>query len=347
MGSCSILIPLINADKCPSDFVASCTENTVTTCEAGFLHHEDCGTLTCNLTTLTCEGCGDGTPTEPEECDDGNVVENDSCKNNCTLNVCGDGIEFTGTEECDDGNQTSGDGCENDCTLTPLVSCGNNVLDAGESCDDGNNVNGDGCSSNCQIEANCGNNIVEATEECDDGNLQSGDGCDNNCTDTDCGNGVVTNGEACDDGNLTNNDGCNSTCDAEPSLLCAQAIPVGDGSSTPGNNANGSSNFQVQIGDANLECFQGDGDGKEDLFSFTPPTDGQLFIAVTSQVDLVLYARSDCLDPDSELGCSDFDSGTEATDFGVSAGETITIFVDGFGFGQSDQGPYTLTVTLN
>mgnify|MGYP001766490322 CR=1 FL=1 len=36
-----------------------------------------------------------------EECDDGNVVNTDACKNNCSNNICGDGVVYTGVETCD------------------------------------------------------------------------------------------------------------------------------------------------------------------------------------------------------------------------------------------------------
>ena len=52
-------------------------------------------------------------------------------------------------EQCDDGNLVNGDSCESDCTLP---RCGNGILDAGEQCDDGNLVAGDGCSASCQRE---------------------------------------------------------------------------------------------------------------------------------------------------------------------------------------------------
>jgi cysteine-rich repeat protein len=65
--------------------------------------------------------CGDLTtnPAAGEECDDGDLDENDACKNDCTLNVCGDGVIRTGVEECDDGNTTSGDGCSSTCQNEP------------------------------------------------------------------------------------------------------------------------------------------------------------------------------------------------------------------------------------
>lgn len=64
--------------------------------------------------------CGNGKVEAFEICDDGNKIETDSCKNNCTINwnpqTCGNGIR-EGTEACDDGNQNDADACSTKCTL--------------------------------------------------------------------------------------------------------------------------------------------------------------------------------------------------------------------------------------
>lgn len=130
----------------------------------------------------------------------------------CVDPVCGDGAR-QGDEECDDGNLTEEDGCENDCTL----SCGNGTQGGDEECDDGNREDDDGCDSNCTT-TRCGNGVVTSGEACDDGNGIDGDGCDRNCTWTACGNGIRTanTGEQCDDGNLASGDGCQSDCRITP-----------------------------------------------------------------------------------------------------------------------------------
>ncbi len=63
-------------------------------------------------------------------------------------------------------------------------------------------------------ELSCGNNVLEAGEQCDDGNLVDGDGCDSNCTLTACGNGITTpsSGEQCDDGGSVAGDCCDPLC---------------------------------------------------------------------------------------------------------------------------------------
>jgi|GEM_PF-2625580 cysteine-rich repeat protein len=61
-----------------------------------------------------------------EECDDGNVINTDSCLNTCENARCGDGIVMTGIEQCDDGNSIEGDRCSNLCALE---ACGNGVVE--------------------------------------------------------------------------------------------------------------------------------------------------------------------------------------------------------------------------
>ncbi len=89
--------PLMVNVPCPNSFYCSngaCTENP--NCNNGV--HE---------------------PQYAEQCDDGNIENNDACTVECKTNVCGDTYIFEGSEECDDGNLIGDDGCESDCTRTP------------------------------------------------------------------------------------------------------------------------------------------------------------------------------------------------------------------------------------
>ncbi len=120
--------------------------------------------------------CGDGNLDPGEECDDGNDVDDDACRNDCTLPSCGDGIVDAG-EECDDGNEVDDDACRNDCTLP---SCGDGIVDDGEECDDGNDNNVDCCRNDCTLPF-CGDGIVDARKNCDDDDGDHhghGDDCD-------------------------------------------------------------------------------------------------------------------------------------------------------------------------
>ena len=170
-------------------------------------------------------GCGDGTLTPDEACDDANRVSGDGCAENCLLAEpgfscaapgqpcrpiarCGDGF-VAPTEQCDDSNIAVGDGCSDRCRVElgkkcegqPSVCtdaiCGNGVKEGAEACDDGNTVPFDGCSSLCLREPNCAGS---------------------SCT-SECGDGLLI-GEDCDDGNSIDGDGCSSACTRETGFEC-------------------------------------------------------------------------------------------------------------------------------
>jgi cysteine-rich repeat protein len=89
------------------------------TASSGTCHGEECddgnmvNTDTC---TNMCKNasCGDGFKQGAEECDDGNMVNTDTCTNMCKTAVCGDGQVWNkggGTEQCDDMNANNNDAC--------------------------------------------------------------------------------------------------------------------------------------------------------------------------------------------------------------------------------------------
>jgi large repetitive protein len=174
--------------------------------------------------------CGNSVREGSEECDDGDSIQTNGCRNDCTLPFCGDNLVSVG-EECDP--PTVGF-CDNICRLVPTSMCGNNIVDDGEACDDGNTASGDGCRANCTAEE-CGDGIQDVGEACDDGASNSdtaANACRTDCQMPSCGDGVQDNGEACDDGNTTSNDGCSSTCtpdlpSAEVQIIdCAANLPA-------------------------------------------------------------------------------------------------------------------------
>ena len=114
-----------------------------------------------------------------------NGQENSPCSSNCLLNgsnqaygsLCGNGIIETG-ENCDDGNINNNDGCSNKClkesgrpngSMRNVPVCGNGNVEFGEDCDEGakNSATGSGCSDKCLStgsilgQAFCGNGIVQ------------------------------------------------------------------------------------------------------------------------------------------------------------------------------------------
>jgi len=130
--------------------------------------------------------CGDGfvrtQGASPEQCDDGNTNNNDACKNNCTNNVCGDGVVYQGTEQCDDANSSNTDACLVGCIA---ARCGDGFVRTGvETCDDGNMQGGDGCSASCQWEPktyviSTAGMLVNQASDCDGNGIQDNvyDGC--------------------------------------------------------------------------------------------------------------------------------------------------------------------------
>jgi cysteine-rich repeat protein len=162
--------------------------------------------------TCVAAACGDGVvQAGVEDCDDGNGVDSDACRNTCVAAACGDGVVQAGVEDCDDGNGVDTDACRNTCVA---AACGDGVVQAGvEDCDDGNGVDTDACRNTC-VAAACGDGVIQAgVEDCDDGNGVDSDACRNTCVAAACGDGVVQAGvEDCDDGNGVDSDACRNTC---------------------------------------------------------------------------------------------------------------------------------------
>ena len=174
--------------------------------------------------------CGDGVVDAGEECDDGNLVDDDGCSMACTLEdedttsttststststsggpLCGDGVVGPG-EECDDGNTVDDDQCTNTCTLgggtTTLLTTDSSGTDSTGSTSTTTTTSEPGA---------CGNGVVDFFEECDDGNADDTDLCTTTCVLAKCGDGLLHVGvEQCDDGNLVANDGCDPACKLE------------------------------------------------------------------------------------------------------------------------------------
>jgi hypothetical protein len=165
----------------------------------------------------------------PEQCDDGNTNDMDSCLSNgatatiggqvftvsCANNICGDGVSNMGVEQCDlgvsiclDGPKTGKPCCTNsDCMVGNVMGTLNcsGVLNG----DDNNNTPNSNCRCNCKLPF-CGDGISDnlQNEECDDGTTANTPGqfcnkerrCiggENGCTDAN-GNGQC-------DSNVTEN----------------------------------------------------------------------------------------------------------------------------------------------
>ena len=149
----------------------------------------------------------------------------------------------------------------------------------------------------------------------------------------DCISGVCTDAlcqaPACDDG-IQNGDEIGVDCGSE----CASCSCVGDAVTEI-----------IDVGEFRFStvdgpsfeasgCAQTD-EAAEAVFRFTPPNDG-VYCADTAgtEFDSVVYIRTDCSDPSSEVACNDSPDYPRVTDgrvhFAATAGEPIFIFVDAY-----------------
>ena len=156
-----------------------------------------------------------------------------------------------------------------------------------------------------------------------------------------CGDGLLDGGEDCDDGNNLDGDDCSATCEAEACLAPREAQL---GTNT-GDTTQGSTIFNIA---SDSQCFSA-ATGRSEVWTYVPATGGTLSATVTpgdADTDPVLYARSACGDPESELGCADdgFWGGAETLSVSVSSGVPVFLVVDANSWSDAD-GPYTLVLT--
>ncbi len=163
-----------------------------------------------------------------------------------------------------------------------------------------------------------------------------------------CGDGVVAGPERCDDGNTTALDGCSADCTTvEWEQLCAALDPLLLDTPIVGNTENGADNLEG----AGI-CAAWAGDGWDEMFAFTAPSDGTLSLHLTEEtVDHVVYVVDGC-GPVAEwediVSCSNFGrpgtSGYEELQVMLTAGQEVTVVVEGFL--PRERGPYVLTATF-
>ena len=175
--------------------------------------------VNCQLVDKT--KCGDGIVQKTNDfgvnelCDDGNQIDTDSCRNNCTSQICGDGFK-SDAEACDGSSSDPNKNCVN-CQLVDKTKCGDGIVQktndfgVNELCDDGNQIDTDSCRNNCTSQI-CGDGFKSDVETCDEGLKLNG--MPGHCT-------TLCTAPNCDDG-----DQCNGMEIYEINLGCKRGIPL-------------------------------------------------------------------------------------------------------------------------
>lgn len=221
-----------NADACLANCVANVCGDTFVNpateeCDNGVNNAVYGQAGGCAAGCVDAPYCGDSTINGNEQCDDGNTVNTDECRNTCQTNVCGDGVVLfpNGTEvgsNCDQGaNNTPycpDDECDvclpaacaqDSCTIAVGLPqyCGDGVINGDEECDDveptcpeldpvsvaGEPPEPDACcNADCRVEGTsiCGDDYCHPDER-----SSSDEGCLADCL---CGNGICDDDEEYD-----------------------------------------------------------------------------------------------------------------------------------------------------
>ncbi len=159
-----------------------------------------------------------------------------------------------------------------------------------------------------------------------------------------CGDGEVQLDEDCDDKNAIESDGCSATCKLSgTSTLASSACPglevhVWGGAHTPTlvTTTAGSGNRTVTPACAGASASTGS-TAPDRVFRVIAHKTGTLDV-VTSDADfaMLLYASTSCSPTaNTAIACANnnADAGAETLSFGVEAGKTYHVFVDGHGTG--------------
>jgi cysteine-rich repeat protein len=297
--------------------------------------------------------CGDGAIGAGEECDSANLggatcasegffAGTLACAANCTLDTSGCTNAGCGNFAIDPGEDCDGadlggatcasegflggvlscdPGCAFDTTACTNVGCGNGQIDPGEQCD-GMDLGGAACAS-----LGLTGGPLGCAADCKyDAAL---------CVPIVCGNGTIEASEQCDDGNTTSNDGCSATCQLEGGETCATAIPVSLALNTSttlkGTTVGGNPSSEPD------GCFGAEGPSR--VFAVTAQAAGFFVFTLPRPInafDTVMYVRTACDDPGSEVRCSDSaimaggEGGGEVIVFYAEPGQTYFVYVDGW-----------------
>jgi len=195
-----------------------------------------------NDVSLSCVpgGCGNGITEPGEECDDGNIINTDDCKNDCTHNICGDGYLNIGTEICEStdsvsctsalGTSSSGTApCNStctgwetasNCTKTYICSLKPQNTETIYNTVSSYTQTWNGSEWIPEDDTETEYNVSESTTSCRYICNTNYTWDESSCNPPICGNNITEFGEECDDGNEMNNDNCRNNCTINRSPIC-------------------------------------------------------------------------------------------------------------------------------
>lgn len=286
---------------------------------------------------------------------DGRVLENQCRPVSGDCSVCEDGDEDgvcdwdDVCEGFDDGEDRDEDGIPDGCDECPDDATGDSdsdgVCDSEDVCPGGidtADVDEDGIPNACDPCPFANPNDEDGDEVCDDVDRCLGhddrvdvdmdripDGCDDSveiCTD-----GIDNDGDEvidCLDSDCARHTACGP---------CDSPLEIGLGT-VRGATEEGAGMLGTE------DC--GFGDAEEAAFAFVAETAGTYCAnTIGSEFDTILYARTSCGDPSSELDCDDdgADGATSQLEFSAAPGTPVYLIVDGYD--ELEFGNYALTVS--
>lgn len=291
-----------------------------------FMYSDPAGlvcTAACKVNFGLCKATCDGQKVEPGEVCDGALLNGHTCIEVGFSDPAGMKCAACQLDESDCAPTCDGQ------KLEPGEVCDGAFLN-GHTCIDLGYSKGDGVKClGCQLDGagckpTCGDGKLEPTEQCDDGNTSPGDGCDAKC---------------------------HIEVVVSPGSTCGTAIPV-----TIGLGALDVSGSTVNGGDHTAQgCPSVAADR---IYAVKATANGFLtgnLVRNQTSFDSVLYVGAACNDAaaNATLLCNDsydpqnqvFLNGGEVVSIRVQQGQTVFLFVDGFG--ANDEGTYQLHLDLS
>ncbi|CAD8129277.1 unnamed protein product [Paramecium sonneborni] len=180
----------------------NCIQGVCYLCSSGYFLNEyfDCIKITCEDDFSCTSECGNGIIEDLEQCDDQNLINDDSCNNQCEQTCDINCIECIDSVccQCKEGWRLGLFFCE------PI--CGDQIIVGNEECDDGNQYDVDTC-LNCKYQCpqHCNQCAFGVCTHCVVGFYL--DIVSNSCNSV-CGDKILASDEVCDDGNELRYDGC-------------------------------------------------------------------------------------------------------------------------------------------